>query len=99
MGSQLACNTTPIYLTGPPLFAWNETESLLPQDALVHRLIETQAARTPDAVALAFEGVQLTYAEMNQRANRLANYLRSLGAGPETLVGIFMERSLEMVIA
>jgi amino acid adenylation domain-containing protein len=55
--------------------------------------------KTPDAVALVFEGTSLTYAELNQHANQLAHYLQSLGVGPEVIVGVAMERSLEMVIA
>jgi len=54
--------------------------------------------RTPDHVALIFEGQQLTYAELNAKANQLAHYLRSLGVGPDVLVGICVERSLEMVV-
>src|SRR6185436_5909468 len=58
-----------------------------------------QAAETPDAVAVLFEGQQLNYRELNVRANQLAHYLRQLGVGPEVLVGIYLERSLELVIA
>ena len=62
------------------------------------RLFEAQAARAPDAEAVLFEEHSLTYRELNHRANRLAHRLRALGVGPETLVGICMERSLELVI-
>ena len=62
-------------------------------------LFETQAARTPHAVALSFEGQELTYGELNARANRLAHHLIGLGVGPECLVGIALERSTEMVVA
>ncbi|HKP10861.1 MAG TPA: condensation domain-containing protein, partial [Blastocatellia bacterium] len=65
--------------------------------ACLHELFEEQARRTPDRVALAFMDMQVDYAELNSRANRVAHYLRRHGAGPETLVGLCMERSLEMV--
>ena len=81
------------------LFQWNETQVHYPRDRCLHELFERQVEQTPDSVALVFEGKQLTYRELNGRANQLANFLRSLGVGPEVLVGIFMERSLEMVIA
>ncbi|HYK21434.1 MAG TPA: amino acid adenylation domain-containing protein, partial [Pyrinomonadaceae bacterium] len=63
----------------------------------IHERFERQAAATPDAIAVGFEGERLTYAELNARANRLAHHLRSLGIGPESCVGILVERSLEMV--
>ncbi len=66
--------------------------------ACVHQGFERQAAATPDAVALIFEDSQLTYRELNQRANQLAHHLHGKGVGPETLVGLCAERSLEMVI-
>jgi amino acid adenylation domain-containing protein len=65
---------------------------------LIHQLVEAQAARTPDAVAIVFHNQQLTYQELNQKANQLAHYLQTLGVKPEVLVGICVERSLEMVI-
>ena len=64
----------------------------------LHQLIEAQARRTPDRPALAFEGARLTYAELERRASGLARHLRALGAGPEVRVGLFIERSLEMVV-
>ncbi|HEX8903983.1 MAG TPA: condensation domain-containing protein, partial [Longimicrobiaceae bacterium] len=67
--------------------------------ATLHRLFEAQAARTPGAVAVAHEERALTYAELNERANRLAHRLAALGVGPEVLVGLCLERSVEMVIA
>lgn len=66
---------------------------------VIHRLFEAQAARTPDAIALVYEDEQLTYAQLNARSNQLAHYLRTLGVGAETLVGVCTDRSLEMVIA
>jgi len=65
----------------------------------LQHLIEAQSARTPDADALAFEGERLTYRELERRANALAAHLRRLGAGPEARVGLYFERSLEMVVA
>ncbi|MDQ6816150.1 MAG: amino acid adenylation domain-containing protein, partial [Actinomycetota bacterium] len=67
--------------------------------ACMHSLFERCAARTPDAVALSFEGASLTYAELDARANRLAHHLQELGAGLETLVALFLEPSLELVVA
>ncbi|HEX7240755.1 MAG TPA: condensation domain-containing protein, partial [Longimicrobiaceae bacterium] len=67
--------------------------------ALVHRLFAAQAARTPEATALWFRGERLTYAELDRRANRLANHLRALGVGPETRVGVCLERTPELVVA
>jgi amino acid adenylation domain-containing protein len=81
------------------LVEWNATEVEYPRDKCLHELFEEQVERTPDGVALVFEGKQLTYRELNGRANQLAHYLRKMGVGPEVLVGIFMERSFEMVIA
>ncbi len=77
---------------------WNETRRDYPRDKCVHQLFEEQAARTPDAVALVFENQRLTYNELNARSNQLAHYLRDLGVGPEMLVGICLERSLEMIV-
>src|SRR5262249_39586784 len=64
----------------------------------LHHLFEEQVKRTPDSVAVIFEDQQLTYKELNTRANQLAHYLRNLGVGPEVLVGICMERALGMVV-
>lgn len=68
------------------------------QTQTIHELFERQVAATPDAIAVNFEGERLVYGELNARANRLAHHLRSLGVGPETCVGILVERSLEMVV-
>ena len=78
--------------------AWNDTRATHPQKSCLHSLVEVQAARTPDAVGVIFEEKQLTYQELNHRANQLAHRLQKLGVGPEVLVGIYTERSLEMVI-
>ncbi len=67
--------------------------------ATLPELFELQAGRTPDAVALVYEDRQLSYRQINERANRLARYLRSLGVAPESLVAICMERSFDMVVA
>jgi amino acid adenylation domain-containing protein len=68
-------------------------------DRCLHHLIEAQVEQTPDAVAVIFENEQLTYRELNCRANQLAHYLQMLGVKPEVLLGICLDRSLEMVIA
>ena len=68
------------------------------KDLRVHRLFEAQVERRPETVAVVFEGQKLTYQELNRRANQLAHYLQSLGVGPEVLCGIYVERSLEMLI-
>ena len=80
------------------LVEWNDTAVDYPRDRCIHQLFEEQAARTPDAVAVVFEDQQLTYAELNARANQLAHYLRTLGVGPDVLVGICLERSLELIV-
>jgi len=80
------------------LIEWNNTAKDYPQEKCIHQLFEEQVERTPDAVAVVFEEKQLTYRELNVKANQLANYLRSLGVKPEVLVGICVERSLEMII-
>ncbi|BAY99674.1 amino acid adenylation domain-containing protein [Tolypothrix tenuis PCC 7101] len=80
------------------LATWNQTQTNYPQDKSIHQLFEEQVARTPDAVALVFPGQQLTYQELNTRANQLAQYLQTLGVGADVLVGICVERSLEMIV-
>jgi non-ribosomal peptide synthetase component F len=80
------------------LAAWNETHVDYPNDGCFHQLFEVQVEETPDVVALVSEREQLTYRELNERANQLGNYLRTLGVGPEVLVGICMERSVEMIV-
>ncbi|HEX7333075.1 MAG TPA: amino acid adenylation domain-containing protein [Pyrinomonadaceae bacterium] len=78
---------------------WNDTAIEYPDDQLIHQIFESQAAVTPDRVALTFEGTSLTYRELNEHANRLAHYLRTQGVGVESRVGILLERSPEMVIS
>ncbi|WP_272426882.1 non-ribosomal peptide synthetase [Polyangium jinanense] len=80
------------------LATWNDTAAAYPEGKCIHDLFEEQAARTPDAVALVFAEQELTYRELDQRSNQLAHYLRALGVGPEVLVGLCVERSLEMVV-
>ncbi|MFM6069905.1 MAG: amino acid adenylation domain-containing protein, partial [Sphaerospermopsis kisseleviana] len=80
------------------LTEWNNTQVEYPVDKCIHELFEEQVEKTPNAIAVVFENEQLTYQQLNSRANQLAHYLQSLGVKPETLVGICVERSLEMVI-
>jgi amino acid adenylation domain-containing protein len=78
---------------------WNATERAYPSDSCLHQLIEAQAERTPDATAVIFEGQKLSYRDLNSRANQLAHHLQKLGVIAESVVGIHLERSLEMMIA
>jgi amino acid adenylation domain-containing protein len=80
------------------LVAWNDTRVAYPREECLHGLIEAQVERTPDAVAVDFQGTQLTYRQLDERANQLAHHLRSLGVGPESRVALCVERSLEMVV-
>ena len=80
------------------ILEWNDTRREYATNKCIHELFEEQVKRTPEAVAVVFEGEELTYRELNQRANQVARYLIKLGARPETLVGICMERSLEMIV-
>jgi amino acid adenylation domain-containing protein len=80
------------------LYELNATEVEYPRDKCVHELFEEQVEKTPDAVAVVFEEEELSYGELNARANRLAHYLRELGVRPDDRVGICAERSLEMVV-
>jgi len=82
------------YLT---LVEWNKTNAEFPQ-ICVHQLFEDQVRRTPDATALVYESQQLTYAELNAKANRLAHRLAALGVGPDVMVAICIERSTELVV-
>ncbi|GAB1510164.1 amino acid adenylation domain-containing protein [Actinophytocola sp. KF-1] len=76
---------------------WNDTAAGFPDAATLHGIIEQQVAATPDATAVTFEGESLNYAQLNAMANRIAHRLRGVGVGPETLVGVCAERSLELV--
>lgn len=81
------------------LVNWNQTIRDYPRHLTVHQLFELQTARVPDRIALIYQDQHLTYRELNRRANQLAQHLRELGVGPETLVGILMERSIEMIVS
>ncbi len=80
------------------LVEWNNTRSDYPLDQCIHQLFEDQVERTPDVVAVVFEDQELTYWELNTRANQLAHHLEKLGVGPEEVVGICMERSHQMIV-
>ena len=81
------------------LVEWNDTQAEYPLDKCIHQLFEEQVERTPDAVAVVFENQQLTYQQLNCRANQLAHYLQYEGVKADVLVGLCVERSLEMVVA
>ena len=80
------------------LIEWNDTQTDYPQDKCIHELFEEQAEQHPDNIALIFEDEELTYKALNERANQVAHYLIAQGVKPDTLVGLCVERSLEMVI-
>ncbi|WP_424101445.1 amino acid adenylation domain-containing protein [Moorena producens] len=80
------------------LVEWNNTKTDYPNDKCIHQLFEEQVEKNPDAVAVVFEEQKLTYSQLNSKANQLAHYLQKLGVVPETLVGICVERSVEMVV-
>lgn len=80
------------------LVEWNNTQRDYPKDRCVHQLFEEQSKLSPESAAVVCGDKQLTYGELNRRANRLADFLRQAGVGPEVVVAICMERSLEMVI-
>jgi amino acid adenylation domain-containing protein len=80
------------------LVDWNDSHAPFNREACAHHLFEAQAGRTPDAVAVVYGEEHLTYAELNAHANRLAHHLRELGVGPEALVGLCAERSLDLMI-
>ncbi len=79
------------------LVEWNANSADYPRDACLHELIEAQAERTPHAVALISDDERLSYHELNCRANQLAHYLRERGVGPESIVGVLMERSNDLI--
>lgn len=81
------------------LTAWNDTKTEAPLDQCVHQLFEQQVKRTPTQIAAVFEHNRLSYEQLNRRANQLAHRLQELGVGPEKVVGIMLERSLEIAVA
>ncbi|HET9917757.1 MAG TPA: amino acid adenylation domain-containing protein [Candidatus Binatia bacterium] len=80
------------------LVQWNDTKTDYPKGKCIHQLFESQVERTPEAVAVVFDDQQLSYRELNNRANQLARHLQKLGVGPEALVGICVKRSIEMIV-
>jgi len=80
------------------LYEFNDTYAEYPKDKTIHELFEKQVARTPDNIAVVYEDRQLTYRELNEKANQLARVLREKGVVPDSIVGIMVERSLEMII-
>ena len=80
------------------LVDWNQTKTDYPQEQCIHQLFESQVERTPDAIAVVFEEQSLTYGELNCLANQLAHYLQKSGVKPDELVGICLERSLDMIV-
>ncbi len=80
------------------LSIWNDTATDYPKDTPIHQIFESQVEKTPEAIALVFEGQQLTYCDLNCKANQLARHLVSLGVGSEVMVGICADRSLESII-
>ncbi len=80
------------------LFEWNNTVKDYPKEKCIHQLFEEQVEKTPDNIALVYENDKITYQELNKKANQLAHYLKQLGVKPDTLVGVCVERSIEMFI-
>src|SRR4028119_1574914 len=80
------------------LIDFNQTQKDYPKNKCVHQLFEEQAERNPDSIAVVFESEQITYRELNDRANQLAHYLQNLGVEPEVVVGICLDRSLETIV-
>lgn len=78
--------------------SFNATDASYPEDRMVHELFEGQVQRHPEAVAVTYNGESLSYADLNGKANQIAWYLREIGVGPDQLVGICMERSLELIV-
>ncbi|MEO1375162.1 MAG: amino acid adenylation domain-containing protein, partial [Cyanobacteria bacterium J06635_10] len=80
------------------LVEWNDTATVYPKDKCIHQLFEEQVEKTPLSIAVVFEEEQVTYEQLNQRANQLAHHLQTLGVEPEVLVGICVERSIDMIV-
>lgn len=81
------------------IVAWNKTQARFPHDLCIHQLFEAQVERIPDAEAVVYQTERLSYKELNNRANQIAHRLRKVGVGPEVRVGIFLERSINQVVA
>jgi amino acid adenylation domain-containing protein len=81
------------------LYEWNDTKTEYPSDKCVHQLFEEQVRKSPDATAVVFEDIELSYAELNRKANQLGHYLRALGVTPDDRVAICVERGFEMIVA
>lgn len=99
---QSRLNSLPLLTPGERrqlLVDWNRTETAFPRDKTIHELFAGQAARAPEAVAVVDGARRMTYRELDARAGELAQRLRELGVGPDVCVGVFLERSLEMIVA
>ncbi len=94
----IASSTLTHIISTQVLQEWNETQAVDCQDICIHQMFEIQVERSPQAIAVVCENTEITYRQLNQRANQLAHHLRALGVGPEVLVGICVERSLEMIV-
>ncbi|WP_240359113.1 non-ribosomal peptide synthetase [Pyxidicoccus trucidator] len=81
------------------LVEWNDTRADFPHESTVHALFEAQARRTPDALAVSYDGTRLTFGQLEARANQLARHLRGLGVRRQVLVGLCLRRSVDMVVA
>ena len=81
------------------LFEWNSTKTDFLHNKCIHQLFEMQVEKSPDTVAVVYEDDQLTYRELNEQSNQLAHYLRKQGVGPDVLVGICIERSIELIVS
>ena len=97
--SPVALSVLPEALRQKVLTEWNLTQTDFPRDQSIDRLFEFQVKKTPDALAIEWEKERITYRELNQRANQLAHYLQKQGVDSGKLIGIYLERSLEMFVA
>jgi amino acid adenylation domain-containing protein len=101
-GASASANALPLLDTSERdqiLNGWNDTDAEFPRDRCVHQLVQDQSARTPNAVAVVFDGREVSYADLDTESNRLAHHLQGLGVGPDTPVAIFMDRCPEMIVA
>jgi amino acid adenylation domain-containing protein len=81
------------------LVEWNDTQAEYPDTSLIQELFEERVAHAPNSVAVVFDGGQLTYHELNRRANQLGHYLQRMGGGPEVMVGVMLERSVDVLVS